>query len=534
MLKSGDVLQGRYRIDSLLGEGGMGAVYKAWDSRLNIPVALKEMTPQPGIDPETLAQLRTQFQQEAQILARLSHAHLVRVGDFFEHQGNAYLVMDFVEGEELAERIKRDGAIPEEQVLTWAGQILDALAYCHSQGIIHRDIKPQNVIIRPDGRVVLVDFGLVKLWNPDDPRTKTAMRGVGTPEYAPPEQYEAQAGHTDARSDVYGIGATVYHALTGEAPLTATLRMADPEQFQSIWARVTGVSEQTEKAVMKALELPRSRRWQSAAAMARGLGLPVPAWGAGEVPEPVKEPAPVSGRGGTMRMDEGKVRRATGEREKSGIPVWGWAAGCLVALVLVAGLVGGGLVVFSDVVSIPAFTKATDTPQPTDVPTGTATPTATPTPTDTPMPTDRPTPKPTATSGPTPIPPTDTPTPPPTTAPTLAPRIVTPVLSKPDRGTTIGSPVVFTWQGSLSGGQTYQVTAYLVNTDFVLQSGLLTTSSWQVDIPADRWGEWHWTVSVVQGGKAEATSDEGMFWFDPHPATSPPDGPKPVNTPPGG
>ncbi|MFN3763850.1 MAG: serine/threonine-protein kinase, partial [Anaerolineae bacterium] len=160
------MLQNRYRILSMLGQGGMGAVYRAWDTRLEVAVAVKEMTPQPGLDPQTLAQLRQQFRQEATILARLSHPHLVRVGDFFEEGGNAYLVMDFVEGHSLADIIGQYGALPENQVLGWAAQLLDALAYCHSKGIIHRDIKPQNVIIRPDGRAVLVDFGLVKLWDP--------------------------------------------------------------------------------------------------------------------------------------------------------------------------------------------------------------------------------------------------------------------------------------------------------------------------------------------------------------------------------
>jgi serine/threonine-protein kinase len=159
MLTTGTILQSRYRIVSLVEQGGMAAVYRAWDMRLKVPMALKEMMPQPGLDPHTLAQLRQQFEQEATVLARLNHPHLVRVTDFFEERGNGYLVMDFVEGESLADRIKRDGVLPEAEVLAWADQLLDALAYCHSQGIIHRDVKPQNVIIRADGRAVLVDFG---------------------------------------------------------------------------------------------------------------------------------------------------------------------------------------------------------------------------------------------------------------------------------------------------------------------------------------------------------------------------------------
>ena len=155
------ILQNRYRVVSLLRKGGMGAVYRAWDTRLNIPIALKELIPQPGLDLHTLAQLRQQFQHEATILASLDHPHLVDVTDFFEEGGNSYLVMRLIEGDTLAERIERQGALLEEEALVWASQLLDALAYCHSQGVIHRDVKPQNVIIRPDGRAVLVDFGLV-------------------------------------------------------------------------------------------------------------------------------------------------------------------------------------------------------------------------------------------------------------------------------------------------------------------------------------------------------------------------------------
>jgi serine/threonine protein kinase len=271
MLDTGQILQNRYRIDALLGEGGMGAVYKAYDTRLKISVALKEMVPQPGLDEHTLDQLHQQFEQEATLLAPLSHPHLVRVGDYFEEGGNTYLVMDFVEGESLIDIIVEKGALPEAQVLTWALQLLDALTYCHIRNVIHRDIKPQNVIITPEGKAVLVDFGLVKLWDPDDPHTKTVMRGVGTPEYAPPEQYSSHEGHTDSRSDLYGLAATMYHALAGEPPLGAAERMADPEQFIPVREMAPGTSPRTSIAVMKAMALARSQRWRSAKEMAEAL-----------------------------------------------------------------------------------------------------------------------------------------------------------------------------------------------------------------------------------------------------------------------
>lgn len=271
MLNNGDVLQERYRVVKPLGQGGMGAVYRAWDLRLKVPVAVKEMQPQPGLNAALLDGLRTQFEQEAAILARLGHPNLVRVTDYFEENGFAYLVMDFVEGQSLAEVIIQQGAQPEAQVIGWATQLLTALEYCHDQGVVHRDIKPQNIIIKPDGRVVLVDFGLVKLWDPTDPRTKTVMRGMGTPEYAPPEQYGASADHTGPPSDIYSIGATLYHALTGQAPPTATERMALPERFAPLGRLAPGINPNTERVVMRALTLAQSERWPTAEAMRTAL-----------------------------------------------------------------------------------------------------------------------------------------------------------------------------------------------------------------------------------------------------------------------
>jgi len=207
MLTTGTVLQSRYRIVSLLGQGGMGAVYRAWHLTLNMPLAIKEMVPQPELDTQMLGQLRQQFQQEAAVLARLNHPNLVRVIDHFEEEGSVYLVMDFVEGESLADRIAREGALPEDEVLAWAGQLLDALDHCHGQGMIHRDIKPQNVIVRPDGRVVLVDFGLVKLWNVTDPRDGHAgVRAAGAVRHpAGPHRSSLRhlrsRGHTVPRTD---------------------------------------------------------------------------------------------------------------------------------------------------------------------------------------------------------------------------------------------------------------------------------------------------------------------------------------------
>jgi serine/threonine protein kinase len=357
MLGPGTILQNRYRIASPLGQGGMGAVYRAWDMRLNIPVAVKEMIPQPGLDPQTLAQLRQQFYQEAQVLARLNHPNLVRVTDYFEEWGNAYLVMDFAEGQSLADLIAARGPLPEAQVLDWARQLLDALAYCHAQGVVHRDIKPQNIIIRADGRPILADFGLVKLWDPRDPRTRTVVRAMGTPEYAPPEQWGA--GHTDPRSDLYSLGATLYHALTGQAPATATDRFAEPGILTPPCSITPSLRPETERAILRAMELAKDARWGSAAEMAAALGAPAAA------PTPVAKPVPPQPTRVIAEEQPQPTRvipepspqpvRVTAETPpqptrviteapppaipaRSRIPVWAWVLGGIVFLSLVLGL----------------------------------------------------------------------------------------------------------------------------------------------------------------------------------------------------
>ena len=319
-LPAGHILQNRYRVISLLGQGGMGAVYRVHDSRLNVAVALKEMVPQPGLDQHTLEQLRLQFRQEATILAQLIHANLVNVSDFFEEGGNAYLVMTLVEGSSLSARIKQHGSLPEGEVLHYANQLLAALTYCHRRGVLHRDIKPQNIIIRPDGQAVLVDFGLVKLWDPSDPRTQTAMQGMGTPQYAAPEQYGADPGsHTDPRSDVYSVGATLYHALTARVPPTVTERMADPHRFVVPRRLKPELRPQTEAVILRAMELPRDRRFRSTEEMSAALQ--------GKITLPTQQDL-------ATQQARARAEAQPQETRKTGVPGWMWALGGLAGVVM--------------------------------------------------------------------------------------------------------------------------------------------------------------------------------------------------------
>ncbi len=271
-LNTGQIVNNRYRVARLLGQGGMGAVYRAWDLTLNIPVALKEMVPDPSASPQELAQFREQFQQEALVLAGLVHPNLPRVTDFFEWGGRDYLVMDFVEGENLATLIDRQGALPEAQVLRWALELLDALEACHQRRILHRDIKPQNIIICADGRAVLVDFGLVKLWDPHNPQTQRIIAGMGTREYASPEHFGMRGWHTEPRSDIYSLGATLYHAFTGQEPPSAMARFTDGDTLAPPRTLGLRLQSKTETALLQAMALDPNRRFPHVQAMRAALG----------------------------------------------------------------------------------------------------------------------------------------------------------------------------------------------------------------------------------------------------------------------
>jgi serine/threonine-protein kinase len=239
----------------------MGSIYQAADLRLEGRLcAIKEVQNDPAQTPETQQQARDQFYREASVLARLDHPNLPKVSDFFSVADRDYLVMDFVPGRDLREimnEARQNGRfVPEADVLNWAMQLADALEYLHRQesAIVHRDIKPSNLKITPSGLLKLVDFGLVKLLAPDE-RTVTIIQGVGTAYYTPLEQYGGDTGHTDARTDIYSFGATLYHLLTNEPPAEAKQRFLRSEALKPIRAINPAVSVNTEQAILWAIAL---------------------------------------------------------------------------------------------------------------------------------------------------------------------------------------------------------------------------------------------------------------------------------------
>lgn len=263
----GTVLRSRYKIVELVGQGGMGAVYKAEDLRLAGRLcAVKEILPDLGGTPEELEQMQDQFYREASVLARLDHPNLPKVSDYFTEQGRELLVMDFVPGRDLREVVdesrSRNRFLTEAQVLGWAAQLCDSLAYLHSQDppVLHRDIKPSNIKLTPRGTIKLVDFGLVKVLAPDDSRTVTVVQGRGTVQYTPLEQYGGDTGHTDARSDIYSLGATLYHLLTGSPPADAKQRFLRPGSLLPPRQVNPRVSSRTEKAIMRAMAMHPDER----------------------------------------------------------------------------------------------------------------------------------------------------------------------------------------------------------------------------------------------------------------------------------
>lgn len=255
-LPAGTLLNNRYRIVSILGQGGMGAVYRANDEHVGIPVAVKENL-------FLTEEYTRQFQREARILASMRHPGLPHVTDYFIIEGQGqYLVMDYIEGEDLRQRMERTGPLQEKEALLIGISVLDALHHLHTRqpAVIHRDIKPGNIKVTPEGTAVLVDFGLAKILQPGQ-ATLTGARAM-TPGYSPPEQYGTS--RTDARSDIYSLGATLYATLTGTIPEDGLNRMAGKTELTDIRELRPKINKRLAEIIERAMEVEPEDRFQSA------------------------------------------------------------------------------------------------------------------------------------------------------------------------------------------------------------------------------------------------------------------------------
>jgi serine/threonine protein kinase len=332
-LEPGVILQQRYRIERLLGGGGMGMVYLARDQRLsNRPCAIKEMVDH-FIDPQQRIEANEYFAREADTLAQLKHSAIPAITDRFDQQNRHYLVMEYVEGRNLEEElVVRGGPLPEGLVVDIARQLCDVLSYLHGlvPPIIYRDLKPSNVMLTPSGRVVLVDFGIARLF-------KAQRKGtmIGTLGFAPPEQYQ---GIADPRSDIYSLGATLHYILTGRDP-----EKFPPFSFPPVRALRPAVSSNLAGAIDRALSYEMADRpatvqeFRDMLLYGRGLG---PA---------IRE---VSSRGGTAGLTKPRgsasldgLRTSLRRPKKSAVRR---AASWFTTLIVLAGVAFGATYVYKD------------------------------------------------------------------------------------------------------------------------------------------------------------------------------------------
>ena len=261
---------GKYEIVEELGRGSGGVVYDAYDAALERRVALKVL--RVGFDAEP--RMLERFEREARACARVRHPHIVEIYEAGQIDGNAFYAMSLVEGHSLHEAVKARLPMDPETLCREAANVADALQALHDDGIVHRDVKPQNIVVESDGRMVLADFGLAR---DTDAATMTKTgEALGTPHYMSPEQMLGRRDQIDGRTDVYGLGATLYQVLTGRPPfqtkdLSALLRMVLTKRPEPVQRVVPSVPADCERIVMKCLEKRPEDRYPSAAALAEDL-----------------------------------------------------------------------------------------------------------------------------------------------------------------------------------------------------------------------------------------------------------------------
>lgn len=453
---------GRYEIQTIIGEGGFGQVYRAYDPKLERAVAVKELLGErKAAEPSQYAEHLARFQLEYRVQSQFKHPHIVAVHDLVEDDGNEYLIVELMDGGTLRDRIERAGTLSPEATVQIGVEICQAIAAIWARDIVHRDIKPNNILLTADGHAKLSDFGVAQVGQLSQ-RTHSDSHHPGTPVYMSPEQ-EKGAGYLDERSDLYSLGLVLYEALTGKS---YKRERVPPRQLNAATPKTL------DAAIARMLDREPDRRYQSATEAEAAL------------------------------RDALKLPRS----------IWPWLIGLSVTLALIA---GGGFLL-----SAPSNREA---PAPTLTATLPATHTIEPTLTSTIKP---PTPSVTAAITAPPaqsaIPtatPSRTPTPPAATRTPIA-IVTAPNLINPPGGSTInGSRLTLHWQGNLpSADYGYRVSVAYESGDPVYVSPLLDMNQWVVELPANRVGAWRWSVAIVRrtGTSAVAArSAESVFYHDP-------------------
>lgn len=260
MLEIGSIIDGKYKILNKIGQGGMSVVYLAMNERANKQWAIKEVRKDGTKDYEVVKQ---GLIAETDILKRLNHPHLPSIIDVIDCDDTFLIVMDYIEGRTLDHWLKKEGAQPQERVVEWAKQICDVLGYLHSRKppIIYRDLKPSNVMLKPDGKIMIIDFGTAREFKE---QSIEDTKCLGTQGYAAPEQYGGH-GQTDARTDIYNLGATMYHLLTGHNPSLPPYEMYPIRQWNP------ALSSGLEAIVTKCTQRNPNDRYQSCAELMYAL-----------------------------------------------------------------------------------------------------------------------------------------------------------------------------------------------------------------------------------------------------------------------
>ena len=349
---------GAYRIISQVGQGGMATVYKAYQPSMDRNVAIKVLPRQLAESQEFV----TRFQQEARIIARLEHPHILPVFDYGESDGVTYFIMRYLEAGTLKSKMEAGRPLSLNEIDRLFTQLAEALGYAHSHGVIHRDLKPANALVDEQGNLFLTDFGIAKLLESASPRLTQTDAIMGTPAYISPEQARAQT--VDQRSDIYSLGVILYEMVTGRVPFTADtplavilMHVSDPLPLPSILK--PDIPEPIERVILKALAKEPNDRYANAteflAAWKRALE---DANTVRRAPEKILPPVSPASSARTSAPAPKAIAA-------SGRPT-GWIIGCVIGACLL--LAVGGAAVFGSQL-LPILNAKTATPLPTAIPT---------------------------------------------------------------------------------------------------------------------------------------------------------------------